>query len=247
MLDQFFTNVDVAAKCLSTLDLTLFDTIVEPSCGNGSFYNLLPQAIGIEIDAKVACKDAIVMDFFDFSIGGKVLVVGNPPFGRVSNLAVKFFNHAATFADTIAFIVPATFRRRSVQDRLDLNFKLKINRVIAPKSFTPDMQARCVWQVWKRGGRRFVQKVHKSEDFWVVSPDMADIAIKAYGGTGDCGLIINPKDVINPKAYHFIALKNPSIKKRLAKLPYYPLAGWAVRQDSIGMKDIYQLYHMQYK
>ena len=37
-----------------------------------------------------------------------------PPFGKVSSLAIRFFNKCAQFSDVIAFIIPRTFNKVSV-------------------------------------------------------------------------------------------------------------------------------------
>ena len=52
-------------------------------------------------------------------INKKVLVVGNSPFGRQSSLAIKFINKSAEFADTIAFILPKSFKKESLINKLD--------------------------------------------------------------------------------------------------------------------------------
>ena len=39
-LDQFYTKVNVAEKCLSTLSLNEYDIIIEPSAGEGAFFNI---------------------------------------------------------------------------------------------------------------------------------------------------------------------------------------------------------------
>ena len=68
------------------------------------------------------------MDFFDYTptaLGeGKIMVVGNPPSDKVSSVAMKFFNHSAEWSDVIAYIIPRTFRRPSVQNKLDTRFHL---------------------------------------------------------------------------------------------------------------------------
>ena len=51
-------------------------------------------------------------------------IIGNPPFGRGGSNAIKFINKAAEFADTIAFILPRSFRKESRQRRVDKNFWL---------------------------------------------------------------------------------------------------------------------------
>ena len=196
-----------------------------------------------------------MQDFFTLQLTNKrhpILFVGNPPFGLNSSLAVKFFNHAAGIADKegdeIAFIVPATFRRFSVQNRLDLNYHCRFTEEIPMGSFIPKtMHARCVFQIWQRRSKpRKKIVVEPSPDFWHCKRSEADIAMKAYGGSGDCGTIIEPEEVINPKAYHFLKLRTPSIRHRLAKLDYYPLSAHTVRQDSIGMTDLYYLYNQKF-
>ena len=46
-LDQFYTNNDVAYKCYTKIknliDINSYDIHLEPSAGNGSFYNLMDK------------------------------------------------------------------------------------------------------------------------------------------------------------------------------------------------------------
>ena len=103
--------------------------ILEPSAGTGSFFKQLPVNKRIGVDIQPKFDGIIEMDYFDFvpQFGKSYLVIGNPPFGRISSIAVKFFNKSATFADCIAFIIPRTFKRVSIQNKLNLNFKLIYN------------------------------------------------------------------------------------------------------------------------
>lgn len=66
---------------------------LEPSAGDGAFFELLrrsrPDAVGIEIDASVAPKGALVQDFFDFPEGEQFdTIIGNPPYVRYQDVAV---------------------------------------------------------------------------------------------------------------------------------------------------------------
>lgn len=105
-LDQFFTKPQVASECFGHLSASIttidaFDHIVEPSFGNGAFVDVIPaehkhKLLCMDIDAK----DALRHDFlaYDFSaLSNNCLTIGNPPFGKNSSLAVKFFNIAARF------------------------------------------------------------------------------------------------------------------------------------------------------
>lgn len=243
-VDEFYTRPDVAEKLCSGLAFDLFDTVIEPSAGSGNFLPFIPQNV-VAMDINPQSPLVERKDFFDYHpIRGNILVIGNPPFGVQGNLAVKFFNHAATFAECIAMIFPATFQKIRIKNRLDLNFRVKSNKQISEGSFYPSsMKARCVFQVWGRSARPRKRVIAPpTTDFWREPQESSDIAIKAAGGSGDCGTIILPREVSNPKAYHFLGVKNKRVINRLKKLAYYPTASWAVRQDSISLDEIKILY-----
>ena len=132
-LDQFYTNREVALKCYNKLTTLIntdeYDIHLEPSAGSGSFFNIMDKTKKIGLDLEPHGKGICKMDFFSYKPqpGKKYLVVGNPPFGRVSSLAVKFFNKSAEFSECIAFIIPRTFKRVSIQNKLNLNFELIYN------------------------------------------------------------------------------------------------------------------------
>ena len=166
-LDKFYTVPLVVDTCIDRL-LTHFNkhkwdtwgTVIEPSAGNGSFLRKIDHRHLIPLDISPEHPDIVQQDFLVYEppsdlnggVGGPVLVIGNPPFGKGSSLAVKFFNHASTFAQTIAFIVPRTFRRTSVQNRLDLSFRLVFDEDISvkPCGFSPPMGVKCCFQIWEK-------------------------------------------------------------------------------------------------
>jgi hypothetical protein len=52
------------------------------------------------------------------------VTISNPPFGRNNSLSIPFFNRAAEHSEFIAFIVPRSWRKWSVLNRLDRRFHL---------------------------------------------------------------------------------------------------------------------------
>ena len=46
---------------------------------------------------------------------GKIHILGNPPFGRQSSLAIKFIKKSSIFCDTISFILPKSFKKDSMK------------------------------------------------------------------------------------------------------------------------------------
>ena len=50
-LDQFFTNLDIVDRCIDTINFKDYDIVIEPSAGDGSFYNKINgEKIGIDLD-----------------------------------------------------------------------------------------------------------------------------------------------------------------------------------------------------
>jgi hypothetical protein len=268
LLDQFYTNENISAQCLQTLkkyvNLDDFDYVLEPSAGNGSFYKLLPtdKRIGLDLDPKYEGIEK--MDYFNYTPidDKKYLVIGNPPFGKISSLAVKFFNKSAKFSECIAFIIPRTFKRVSIQNQLDLNFKIIYNEdlPLKPCCFNPIMSAKCCFQIWKRSdpAREIIKydKTHpdfsflkhgpKDEKNQPTPPSGADFVMKAYGS--NCGEIKNTNlNSLRPKSWHWIKsnINLEELKKRFCSLDY-SISKDTVRQDSIGQKDLIYLYKTKY-
>jgi len=170
MADKFYTKPATANILLRSVDLYRFDLIVEPSAGAGAISLPLQQCLQqaqsetrlLAIDIAPEHESIIQADFLRDTLqpvlsAQRCLMIGNPPFGRGKTpLAVRFFNRAADFASVqcIAFIVPKSFRKDSVQDRLNLNFHLVKEVEIPRNSFTfrgQDYPVHCIIQVWERG------------------------------------------------------------------------------------------------
>lgn len=120
--DQFYTSDVVAKYCynktqevLSNMGIDTNNYIyIEPSAGCCNFYDLLPEErrIGVDIEPKGANScELIEKNYLEYypENKGKYIVLGNPPFGLRGNLALRFINHSAAFADFVAFILPPLF------------------------------------------------------------------------------------------------------------------------------------------
>lgn len=272
-MDQFYTKMEVAEQCWKTLknkvNINEFNWFIEPSAGTGSFYKLLPvdKRRGIDIDPKY--PGVIQMDYLTLDMSGlyqdgcdKYLVIGNPPFGKISSLAVKFFNKSAEYADVIAFIVPRTFKRVSIQNRLNLNFHLtyNIDLPMSPCCFEPKMGAKCCFQIWKKKNIKrdiieypkthkdfeFLKYGPKDDDGQPTPPEGADFALKAYGS--NCGnIVVDNLDALRPKSWHFIKSNiDVTLLKKRFNLLDYSMSKDTVRQDSLGQKELIYLYSQKY-
>jgi len=216
--DQYFTIEKIAKDCVRLAidndNDNEFDVYIEPSAGTGNIFRQLPESkrIGLDIDPKHA--GVLEVDFFswkpDKSLDDKsICFIGNPPFGKNSSLAVKFFNHAAKFGDKICFIVPRTFRKESLVNRLNDNFHLDAEYNLPKKSFELDdgtvYPVACVFQIWKKSDiKRLREDRSKSSSSWkwVKKDENPDYAIRRVGC--NAGKIFRYASDISQSSHYFI-------------------------------------------
>ncbi len=264
-LDKFYTIPSYSKKCIDTVfnkyNTEDFYLVIEPSAGDGSFFHQIVHPNKIAIDIAPEHPDICQLDFLKYCPAkpkGKILTIGNPPFGRISSLAIKFFNHAAPWSSVIAFIVPRTFRKTSVQNKLSPYFHLVYDEDVptSPCQFTPKMGVKCCFQIWERREveRHIVDLPTKHPDWDFLPfgaldetgqptpPEGADFVIRAYGGKiGE----IKKDDLgdLRPKSWHWIKSNiDPDIlSKRFETLDYSNSLNTA-RQNSMGKSELVQLY-----
>lgn len=156
-LDQHFTPDSYAKHCLILMLKSGFATskFCEPANGGGAFGNLLPvKALRFDIEPQTA--DTVQGDFLKMTsldLTGYT-VIGNPPFGGKKKTDLAFINAAAERgADVIAFILPRSFRKASVINRIHRSYHLAHDED-TPHGVTfgggADAGIRCCFQVWVR-------------------------------------------------------------------------------------------------
>lgn len=84
-LGQVFTPTHIVSQMLQLCRNN--GRVLEPSCGNGAFFNNIPFCIGIEIDKELCNGNMLNMDFFDYPITEKFdTIIGNPPYVRYQDI-----------------------------------------------------------------------------------------------------------------------------------------------------------------
>ena len=162
--DQFFTSKATAKQCYNTFNniVKMYASnpdeyvYVEPSVGNGNFYSLFPEDRRIGIDIESDMEDAIICDYLKWQPESdkKYLVLGNPPFGLRSNLALRFLNHS-NYADFVGFILPQIFDsegKGSAKNRV-LGLNLIYSAPIRPDFYYPDgkeVKVNVIFQIWSK-------------------------------------------------------------------------------------------------
>lgn len=87
-LGQVFTPPYIVAEMLQLRKNP--GRILEPSCGNGAFFNNIPDCVGIEIDSQHCPAGALNMDFFDYPLSEKFdTIIGNPPYVRYQDIDIN--------------------------------------------------------------------------------------------------------------------------------------------------------------
>lgn len=195
-LDQYYTCKDVADICWEKVEaiIDVNETcFVEPSCGEGVFLRDDVEILGYDLDPKH--PEGVKKDFLTVTgLEGKFLI-GNPPFGFASSLALKFIKHATKQGcQGFAFILPNTFKKPLFKLKIDLYYDMVEEFDIPKNSFLLDGVAYdvpCTFQVWvKSESKRKVPEIKKH--LVKGSEDDHDFILRRVGGRS--GRIINKED-----------------------------------------------------
>lgn len=130
---------------------------LEPSAGDGVFYDLFPKnrRIGIDIEPK---RDGFIQcDFLNYQLPThqKVICLGNPPFGHRGVMALEFINHARN-CDFVCFILPMFFESQgkgSIKYRvkgLNLLYSERLEKNAFIDFKNKEVDAHCVFQIWSK-------------------------------------------------------------------------------------------------
>lgn len=190
--DKFYTKREVAEELVKLLP-TDFDIVIEPSAGSGNFSDALkkifPKILSYDLMPEredITEQDWLTLDKRQFD-GKKVLVAGNPPFGTGGNLALQFIKEAK-FADTVAFILPKSFKKETLKDRVPREFHCVLEKDLEPNSFTLNGQnysVPTVFQIWQKSDtlRLVSKKVRTSKLFEFTTKEEADFRVQRVGGS----------------------------------------------------------------
>lgn len=147
-IDKYYTKPAIAELCLTlvktNLEIAEDDIVIEPSAGNGSFINGIKSLANNFrfYDLEPEHGEIIRQDYLLYNCADdvkdrfrKIHVIGNPPFGRQSSLAIKFIKRSCEFCDSVSFILPKSFKKPSLKKSFPLNFHLISEIDLPDKSF----------------------------------------------------------------------------------------------------------------
>ncbi|MEZ7995866.1 MAG: putative RNA methylase [Aquiluna sp.] len=232
--EQYYTPKDLADELvkltLKAIPRATERTFLEPAGGTGSFIEALNMA-GItavtSVDKYPMHPGVIKADFLEWETKDTdLLTISNPPFGRNNALSVPFFNRAAKFSSHIAFLVPRSWRKWSVQNRLDTRFHLVLDVDVAVQyedvlgaKIAKRNDLRTCFQIWeKRLELRPVIAVPDNGFIQKSSPDEADLAVRVFGY--GCGTVMDDFPRQPNTTLMFLRVLDKSIESALQDLDY---------------------------
>ena len=138
--DKFYTKHNISKFCIDAIDFNIYDFVIEPSAGAGSFLSQIPHENKLGIDLYPERDDILEMSWFDYIIPdtyAKVLIIGNPPFGIRNRLSKEFILHSIKFSNvyTIAFILPDVFNKHTLQKIIPEEYRIKSILKLPKNSF----------------------------------------------------------------------------------------------------------------
>jgi hypothetical protein len=228
-MDKFYTKLDVVRLCSNAIKTHLQisydnDTIIEPSAGNGAFIDFIKSAVRDYhlYDLVPEHIDIIQQDYLEYThirtSLSKIHVIGNPPFGRQSSLAISFIKKSCQFCDSISFILPKSFKKNSLMRHFPSNFHIRFETDLPDKSFIVDGKEHdvpCVFQIWEKAAdtRPAIVKLEPQNFVFVDKNDNPDIAFRRIGSNaGNISTYIEPKSI---QSHYFIKFTSAVDKSKI--------------------------------
>jgi len=250
--EQYYTPKSLAIELVSQVEKVLGPlagkTVLEPAGGTGSFIEAV-QAAGVSkvISFDIEPLHELIQEgsFLDQELGeSNSITISNPPFGRNNSLSIPFFNHAAKVSDAICFIVPKSWRKWSVTNRLDLNFELVLDLDLeidyedaeGSALSTKSHLATC-FQVWKRTGN--ARNIIRVKDMGVVekvSPEKADVSLTIFGY--GCGKVKTDFERVANTTQMFLKLKHPDALQALESVDYSKFFKNTAYTEALSLQEI---------
>jgi len=222
-VDKYYTKDIVAELCLNLvkkyIQIDPNDLIIEPSAGNGSFitgiksltnnfkfYDLEPD------NDKIIKQDYLLYDYDIIKeTFSKIHIIGNPPFGRQSSLAIKFIKKSCEFCDSVSFILPKSFKKDSLKQKFPLNFHLIFEIDLPDKSFLVggvEHNVPCIFQIWEKNPTNRVvnEKLEPVNFIFVEKTENPDISFRRIGV--NAGSIYKKIDEKSIQSHYFIKFTN---------------------------------------
>ncbi|MEN9603526.1 MAG: hypothetical protein RL545_215 [Actinomycetota bacterium] len=250
--EQYYTPRELAEELVLKVKALIPDfssrTVLEPAGGTGAFVEAAKAAgakrvLSVDIEPKHA--EVGKADYLETELKlANAVTISNPPFGRNNSLSIPFFNRAAEHSEYIAFIVPRSWRKWSVMNRLNRNFHL-IHDEDLTIDYVDDTHTlisqrnllKTCFQVWKRTDQlRDIVKVEDRGFVTKVKPGEADIALTVFGYS--CGKVNEEFERKPNTTRMFLKLNHPKALKALKTMDYQRFSKNTAYTDALSFQEI---------
>lgn len=199
-------------------------------------------------------ENIIKQDFLllDKHYDGKTLFIGNPPFGRRSNLAKAFIRKCVEFnAYTIAFILPETFKKKTNQGYqiFPRQYHLKAVIDLPENSFfngNEEYDIPCAFFIWTKEVCDNLRDLTKETTDDFIFLKRGDISCD-FCLNGSNGVIKDVNKVINTHTEHYIKCiaSKEEVYNILSKLSYPKLSSVSGKNYWINQQMIIHEYNKE--
>lgn len=231
-IDKYYTKINIVKNCIdnikSNVIINKLDTIIEPSAGDGAFINEIKQLCDnykfydiLPENTEIIKQDFLKVDINNFK-NKKIHIIGNPPFGRQSSMAIKFIKKCCLFAESISFILPKSFKKDSMRKYFNKYYHLIFEEDLTENCFLVnkiECNVPCVFQIWSKKNipRDEITKYSPIHFMFVKKYENPDISVRRVGVYA--GKISNEYENKSVQSHYFIKfINNKSIEVNLKKL-----------------------------
>jgi hypothetical protein len=233
-IDKYYTNINVVQTCIELvkqyINIDVNDLIIEPSAGNGSFIDNIKTISNnyIFYDIEPEHEEIEKQDFLHLDYKKlkdkyiNIHIIGNPPFGRQSSLAIKFIKNCCLFSASISFILPKSFKKDGMKKYFEKHYHLIYEIDLLENSFLVngvECNVPCIFQIWKYTNeiRNDVSKQMPLNFEFVKKQNHPDISFRRVGvNAGTINTKIDEKSI---QSHYFIKFTNGnSITDNINKL-----------------------------
>lgn len=235
--EQYYTPDHLALQLTGEVVSLIGDisgrTILEPAGGTGAFIKAArshgaTEFISFDIQPKF--EGVRKGDFLTkrVAIPAGTIAISNPPFGRNNSLSIPFFNKAANDVEYICFLVPRSWRKWSVINRLDRRFELIADHDIQidyvddqGQHINKQLRLKTCFQIWRRlpaGQLRPIVRVVDNDLVAKCSPEAADVALRVFGF--GCGRLLEDFERKSNSTIMFLKLNHPDALEALRSVDF---------------------------